>query len=74
MMQSKLKFLLSQGIIHPSKSPWSSPLHVVPDSTVRPVGDYRRLNSVTEFDSYLIFIVFDFLTTVVYAIRSTDEF
>ncbi|GFT73369.1 retrovirus-related Pol polyprotein from transposon 17.6 [Trichonephila clavipes] len=37
----------------PSKSPWSS-LHVVPksDSTVRPVGDYRQLNSVTEFDSY----------------------
>ncbi|GFT50292.1 hypothetical protein TNCV_4612681 [Trichonephila clavipes] len=38
----------------PSKSPWSSPLHVVPksDSTARPVGDYRQLNSVTEFDSY----------------------
>ncbi|GFU43272.1 retrovirus-related Pol polyprotein from transposon 17.6 [Trichonephila clavipes] len=38
----------------PSKSPWRSPLHVVPkaDSTVRPVGDYRQLNSVTEFDSY----------------------
>ncbi|GFT66539.1 retrovirus-related Pol polyprotein from transposon opus [Trichonephila clavipes] len=38
----------------PSKSPWSSPLHVVPksDSTVRPVGDYRQLHSVTEFDSY----------------------
>ncbi|GFX44835.1 hypothetical protein TNCV_1901481 [Trichonephila clavipes] len=32
----------------------SSPLHIVPksDSTVRPVGDYRQLNSVTEFDSY----------------------
>ncbi|GFV63083.1 retrovirus-related Pol polyprotein from transposon 17.6 [Trichonephila clavipes] len=42
------------GIIRPSKSPWSSPLHVVPksDSTVRPVGDNRQLNSVTEFDSY----------------------
>ncbi|GFS79382.1 gag-pol polyprotein [Trichonephila clavipes] len=52
----KVKFesLLAQGIIRPSKSPWSSPLHVVPksDSTVRPVGDYRQLNSVTEFDSY----------------------
>ncbi|GFV91761.1 retrovirus-related Pol polyprotein from transposon 297 [Trichonephila clavipes] len=38
----------------PSKSPWRSPLHVVPksDSTVIPVGDYRQLNSVTEFDSY----------------------
>ncbi|GFV85233.1 retrovirus-related Pol polyprotein from transposon 297 [Trichonephila clavipes] len=49
----EFEFLLAQGIIRPSKSPWSSPLHVVPksDSTVRPVGDYRQLNSVTEFDS-----------------------
>ncbi|GFV11454.1 gag-pol polyprotein [Trichonephila clavipes] len=50
----EFEFLLAQGIIRPSKSPWNSPLHVVPksDSTVRPVGDYRQLNSVTEFDSY----------------------
>ncbi|GFT57742.1 retrovirus-related Pol polyprotein from transposon opus [Trichonephila clavipes] len=50
----EFEFLLAQGIIRPSKSPWSYPLHVVPksDSTVRPVGDYRQLNSVTEFDSY----------------------
>ncbi|GFW95148.1 retrovirus-related Pol polyprotein from transposon opus [Trichonephila clavipes] len=50
----EFEFLLAQGIIRPSKSPWSSSLHVVPksDSTVRPVGDYRQLNSVTEFDSY----------------------
>ncbi|GFU50930.1 retrovirus-related Pol polyprotein from transposon 17.6 [Trichonephila clavipes] len=50
----EFEFLLAQGIIRPSKRPWSSPLHVVPksDSTVRPVGDYRQLNSVTEFDSY----------------------
>ncbi|GFT07396.1 transposon Tf2-8 polyprotein [Trichonephila clavipes] len=46
----EFEFLLAQGIIRPFKSPWSSPLHVVPksDSTVRPVGDYRQLNSVTE--------------------------
>ncbi|GFV31629.1 transposon Tf2-8 polyprotein [Trichonephila clavipes] len=45
----EFEFLLAQGIIRPSKSPWSS-LHVVPksDSTVRPVGDYRQLNSVPE--------------------------
>ncbi|GFV39073.1 retrovirus-related Pol polyprotein from transposon 297 [Trichonephila clavipes] len=50
----EFEFLLAQGIIRPSKSPWSSPLHVGPksDSTVRPVGDYRQLNSVIEFDSY----------------------
>ncbi|GFW83535.1 transposon Tf2-9 polyprotein [Trichonephila clavipes] len=50
----EFEFLLAQGIIRPSKSSWSSHLHVVPksDSTIRPVGDYRQLNSVTEFDSY----------------------
>ncbi|GFX17255.1 retrovirus-related Pol polyprotein from transposon opus [Trichonephila clavipes] len=49
----EFEFLLAQGIIRASKSPWSS-LHVVPksESRVRPVGDYRQLNSVTEFDSY----------------------
>ncbi|GFU17807.1 retrovirus-related Pol polyprotein from transposon 297 [Trichonephila clavipes] len=49
----EFEFLLAQGIIRPSKSLWSS-LHVVlkSDSIVRPVGDYRQLNSVTEFDSY----------------------
>ncbi|GFW07982.1 hypothetical protein TNCV_3921141 [Trichonephila clavipes] len=50
----EFEFLLAQCIIRSSKSPWSSPLHVVPksDSTIRPVGDYRQLNSVTEFNSY----------------------
>ncbi|GFY12115.1 retrovirus-related Pol polyprotein from transposon opus [Trichonephila clavipes] len=58
----EFEFLLAQGIIRPSKSPWSSPLHVVPksDSTVRPVGDYRQLNSVTEFDSYPMTYLNDF--------------
>ncbi|GFY32870.1 transposon Tf2-6 polyprotein [Trichonephila clavipes] len=58
----EFEFLLAQGIIRPSKSPWSSPLHVVPksDSTVRPVGDYRQLNSVTEFDSYPMLYLNDF--------------
>ncbi|GFV96208.1 retrovirus-related Pol polyprotein from transposon opus [Trichonephila clavipes] len=59
----EFEFLLAQGIIRPSKSrPWSSPLHVVPksDSTVRPVGDYRQLNSVTEFDSYSMPYLNDF--------------
>ncbi|GFV16767.1 retrovirus-related Pol polyprotein from transposon 17.6 [Trichonephila clavipes] len=58
----EFEFLLAQGIIRPSKSPWSSPLHVVPksDSTVRPVGDYRQLNYVTEFDSYTMPYLNDF--------------
>ncbi|GFW72649.1 retrovirus-related Pol polyprotein from transposon 297 [Trichonephila clavipes] len=54
----KFEFLLAQGIIRPSKSPWSSPLHVVPksDSTVRPVGDYRQLNSVTETSFCFVYL------------------
>ncbi|GFU78739.1 retrovirus-related Pol polyprotein from transposon opus [Trichonephila clavipes] len=58
----EFEFLFAQGIIRPSKNPWSSPLHVVPksDSTVRPVGDYRQLNSVTEFDSNLMPYLNDF--------------
>jgi hypothetical protein len=42
------------GIVRRSKSPWASPLHVVPkkDSTWRPCGDYHRLNDVTKDDRY----------------------
>ncbi|GFR76155.1 Pol polyprotein [Elysia marginata] len=40
------------GVIQRSKSPWSSPLHMVPKSNGQwiPCGDDRRLNAVSEDD------------------------
>ncbi len=41
-------------IVQRSTSPWSSPLYMVqkPDGSWRPCGDFRRLNLVTEPDTY----------------------
>ena len=45
---------LDAGIIQPSSSPWASPLVFVKkkDGTTRPCVDYRKLNSVTQFDCF----------------------
>lgn len=54
VMQQEVGKLLDQGILRPSNSPWSSPvlLKMKPDGSYRFLVDFRRLNSITEKDSY----------------------
>ncbi len=52
--KAEFKQLQEDGILQRSTSPWSSPLHMVrkQDGSLRPCGDFRRLNLVTEPDVY----------------------
>ena len=54
--------LLTEGTIRPSRSPWGSPIHLVPKKSKswRLVGDYRLLNAKTKRDNYPLPLLKDF--------------
>lgn len=60
--QDEFAFMMKQGICRPSKSNWSSPLHMVKkaDGSYRPCGDYRALNNITIPDRYPVPFIQDF--------------
>uniref|UniRef100_A0A9J8D001 Gypsy retrotransposon integrase-like protein 1 n=1 Tax=Cyprinus carpio carpio TaxID=630221 RepID=A0A9J8D001_CYPCA len=53
-IEEEVQQMLKLGVIEPSRSPWSSPIVMVPkpDGTLRFCNDFRRLNEVSEFDGY----------------------
>ena len=54
IIEEEVEKMLKLGVIRPSSSPWSSPVTLVPKKTgeTRFCVDYKKLNAVTEKDSF----------------------
>ena len=50
----EVDYMLNLGIIRPSKSPWASPVVIVPkpDGKIRFCIDYRKLNKISKMDAF----------------------
>ncbi|GBP18502.1 hypothetical protein EVAR_12963_1 [Eumeta japonica] len=62
IVKQEFEEMLRKGIVHRSKSIWSSPLHLMrkKDDGWRPCNDYRTLNARTISDRYPIRYIQDF--------------
>ena len=54
VVEEQIKEMLEQGVIENFRSPWNSPLFLVPkkNGQFRPVIDFRRVNEVTEDERF----------------------
>ena len=56
LAEQEIEYMLENGIIQPSQSPWSSPCVLVPkpNGSIRFCTDYRKVNDISKSDVYPI--------------------
>ena len=66
IVEEHIKDMKAQGVIQDSRSPWNSPLFLVPkkDGSYRPVIDFRKVNEVTEDDRFPLPVLNDLLMSL----------